>query len=271
MAVFYPIMTRKPNRQTPVFTSFPQIVTLTSDFGLKDAYAASMKAAILKEAPRALLIDITHEIPRQDILCGSIMLERALDGFPPGTVHLVVVDPGVGTERRVLVVEIHRQKVVCPDNGLITWAWRRLGHGQAHELIWRPSKFSATFHGRDILGPAAGMLAAGKAITKIARKIDNPILLDVMPARSPARRGNIIHIDHFGNATTNIPRETMGKAKMIRIGKKRLGAPKRTYCDTAPGRALALFGSAGLLEIAVRDGSAQKSLSLRIGDEIILD
>ncbi len=201
------------------------------------------------------------------------MLERAIDGFPPGTVHLAVVDPGVGTDRRILIVEIHGQLAVCPDNGLITWAWRRLGPGQAHELKWRPPKASWTFHGRDILGPAAGMLVAGKPINEIADPIDDPVLLDIVPAKAPARRGRIIHIDHYGNAMTNIPREAFGigrKAKITVAGKP-VGRPKRTYCDTAPGLPLALFGSAGLLEIAVRDGSAAKSLALHVGDEVVVE
>src|SRR6059036_1497786 len=114
------------------------IITLTSEFGLSDHYVAAMKAVLIRDCPLARLIDVTHNVPRHDILCGSITLERAVDGFPPGTVHLAVVDPGVGTDRRILVTEINRQIVVCPDNGLITWAWHRLGPGSAHELTWRP-------------------------------------------------------------------------------------------------------------------------------------
>jgi S-adenosylmethionine hydrolase len=100
-------------------------------------------------------------VPRHDILCGSITLERAVDGFPPGTVHLAVVDPGVGTDRRILVTRLKEQTIVCPDNGLVTWAWRRHGAGRAHQLTWRPARQpSDTFHGRDIMAPAAGMLAS---------------------------------------------------------------------------------------------------------------
>src|SRR5438128_7780596 len=105
------------------------IITLTSDFGLVDSYVAAMKAVLIKHCPQARLIDVTHQVPRHDILCGSITLERAIDGFPPGTIHLAVVDPGVGTDRKILIIEIYRQIVVCPDNGLITWAWRLHGDG----------------------------------------------------------------------------------------------------------------------------------------------
>src|SRR2546422_431302 len=134
------------------------IITLTSDFGLRDSYVAAMKAVLLRHCPDATLIDVTHNVPRQDILCGSISLERAIDGFPSGTVHLAVVDPGVGTDRRILIAAINGSTVVCPDNGLITWAWRLHPDGSARELTWRPVKHSHTFHGRDIMAPAAGMI-----------------------------------------------------------------------------------------------------------------
>ena len=121
-----------PATPTPTAATVRPIVTLTSDFGTVDFYVAAMKAALLRTCPDARLIDVTHGVPRHDILCGSITLERAVDGFPPGTVHLAVVDPGVGTARRILVTRVKEQTVVCPDNGLVTWAWRRHGGGQAH-------------------------------------------------------------------------------------------------------------------------------------------
>jgi S-adenosylmethionine hydrolase len=247
------------------------IVTLTSDFGLRDSYVAAMKAVLIRTCPEARLIDVTHLVPRHDVLCGSITLERAVDGFPQGTVHLAVVDPGVGTNRRILVTEINRQHVVCPDNGLITWTWRLHPGGRARELVWRPPRDpSATFHGRDIMAPAAGMLARGEPISRLARPIDDPILLDVAPAGQEDRRGRVIQIDQFGNATTNIPFERLrGKPTLeIRIRSRKIGRIKRTYWDVAPGRPLALIGSSGLLEIAVRDGSAAKDLKLGVGDEV---
>jgi S-adenosylmethionine hydrolase len=259
-------MSYKPNSAHP-------IVTLISDFGLSDAYVAAMKAAILREAPNAVLVDVTHDVPPGNILCGSIALERAIDAFGAGAVHLAVVDPGVGTNRRILVTQIRDGIVVCPDNGLITWAWHRVGPGKASKLIWQPRKKpSDTFQGRDIMAPVAGMLAAGKKPVEFTRAIDDPILLDIAPAARPAKRGTIIHIDHFGNAMTNIPRESLRSldAVSIKVGRKQIGRLKRTYADAASGTALALFGSSGLLEIAVRDGSAEKSLRLRVGDQITI-
>jgi S-adenosyl-L-methionine hydrolase (adenosine-forming) len=251
----------------------PPIVTITSDFGLSDAYVAVMKGAILRHCRTAVLIDVTHQVPPGDVLCGSITLERAIDGFGPGTIHLAVVDPGVGTDRRIIVAQIRESVVICPDNGLITWALHRLGGAKIGELIWRPpTKPSDTFHGRDIMAPVAGMLASGISIARLIRPIDDPQLIDVAPSKAPAGSGRIIHIDHFGNATTNIARESLGAIPRltVRVARKRLGRFKRTYYDAAPGSPLALFGSSGLVEIAVRDGSAAKQLGLRVGDPVVI-
>lgn len=246
------------------------IITLTTDFGTTDFYAAAMKAVLLRHCPDARLIDVTHHIPRHDILCGSIALERAADGFPPGTIHLAVVDPGVGTARRLLVARLNGQTVVCPDNGLITWAWRRLGPEEAFELTWRPATFSNTFHGRDIMAPAAGMLAAGADLASLARPVADPVLLDVKPVERLPAVARIIHIDAFGNATTNVSHELLqgGGVRAIRFGRLRLDGLHRTYWDVAPGYPLALVGSSGLLEIAVRDGSAAGEWGLKVGDAV---
>ncbi len=248
------------------------IIALTSDFGLRDSYVAAMKAVLLRHCPQARLIDVTHLVPRHDILCGSITLERAVDGFPAGTVHLAVVDPGVGTDRRLLVVQINGQFVVCPDNGLITWTWRLHRAAKPFELTWRPAKYSDTFHGRDVLAPVAGMIADGAEISSVARRIDDPVLLDVHPTGHGEARGCIIQIDHFGNATTNIPYDQLRDQRRIevRVNGKKIGRLKRTYWDVAPGKPLALIGSSGLLEIAVRDGSAQKDLNVKVGDEVVV-
>src|SRR6185436_17867190 len=120
---------------------------------------------VLKVAPSVRLIDVTHQTPPQDVLCASITLQRAVDGFMPGTIHLAVVDPGVGTDRRVLAVRINRQWVICPDNGLITWTWRLHQPAQAYAVQWRPRTSSRTFHGRDVMAPVAAMLASGTEIS----------------------------------------------------------------------------------------------------------
>ena len=247
-----------------------RIITLTTDFGLSDFYVAAKKAVLLRHNPSATIIDITHNVPRHDILCGSVTLERAIDGFPPGTIHLAVVDPGVGTHRGLLIVRINKSIVLCPDNGLITWAWHRHQPASVRQLTWQPKSASATFHGRDILAPVAAMIAAGRLISHLSRPILSPILLNVQPAQS--RRGQIIQIDHFGNATTNIPIEFIRsyRPESIHLGPRKIGPLHRTYADVPPGHPIALINSSGLLEIAIRDGSAAKKLRLRVGDTVQL-
>ena len=235
-----------------------------------------MKAVLLRYVPAAQLIDVTHAIPPQDVVAGAIALERAVAAFGAGTTHLAVVDPGVGTQRRILIAQVKDQILVCPDNGLITWMWHR--HGQegralrCYELLWRPGRFSATFHGRDIMAPAAGMLAAGKPIESVARPVTDPILLDLVPAEPTSPRGRIIHIDHFGNATTNVPQEhpLLRQGADIRIRGRSLGSLRSTYQDVGEGQPLGLIGSSELLEIAVRNGSAAEVLHLSVGDAVEL-
>src|SRR2546421_6661718 len=139
-----------PHDQHPTHLTHPRpIITLTSDFGLSDHYVAAMKAVLIRECPSARLIDVTHTVPRHDILCASITLERAVDGFLPETVHLAVVDPGVGTDRRLIIARVRGQYVVCPDNGLITWAWRVHAGQWARESTWRGRGGGAPVDGRD--------------------------------------------------------------------------------------------------------------------------
>lgn len=241
------------------------IVTLTTDFGLDDWYVAAMKAVLLSHAPPARLVDITHTIAPGDLIKGSITLERALASFPPSTIHLAVIDPTVGSDRRALIVRIHQQLIVCPDNGLITWATRRLGPFEAFQITWKPQPTSPTFHGRDLFAPVAGMLASFRAILDLGKPVADPVLLDLNISGGPT--GQIIHIDHFGNATTNIPASSVPSGAQIRITNLTLPV-RRTYSDVPPGQPLALIGSSDLLEIAVRDGSAATKLSLNITDTL---
>ncbi|MCS7034295.1 MAG: SAM-dependent chlorinase/fluorinase [Phycisphaerae bacterium] len=249
----------------------PPIITFLSDFGLCDSYVAEMKAAALRACPTAVLVDVTHAIPQGDLLRATMVLGRTLDAFEPGTIHVAVVDPGVGTDRRLLIARIRGQFVVCPDNGLITWPWRQHG-GEVLELTWRPARHSNTFHGRDILAPAAAQLAAGKEVTAIARPLDQPILLEYRPLERGQRLGQIVLIDHFGNAITNIPAEVAREQRVagVAVAGRQLGPLRETYGSVARGQALALIGSSGLLEIAVRDGSAAQVLALRVGDPVEL-
>ncbi|QOV89858.1 SAM hydrolase/SAM-dependent halogenase family protein [Humisphaera borealis] len=250
----------------------PTILTLTTDFGTDDFYVGTMKGSMLRHCPGSSLIDITHAVPRHDVLFGAIMLERAIAAFPPGTIHLAVVDPGVGTSRRMVIARWPGlgQTAVCPDNGLLTWAWRRHGPAEVWELSWRPARASSVFHGRDIMGPAAAMLAAGTPIEQIAERVDDPILLDVAPLSDVGQSGEIIHIDRFGNATTNVTQELSASIASVSVAGKDVGPVRRTYGDVATGEPLALIGSSGLVEIAVREGSAAEVFSLQVGDVVEL-
>ncbi len=257
-------MARKPS-------PLPPVVTFLTDFGTADGYVVQMKAQVLRQAPSVRLLDVTHEIGPQDVMAGSLALERAVAAFWPGTIHVAVVDPGVGSHRRILIAQIRDQWVICPDNGLISWPWIRHGPGKVSELLWRPKSSSATFHGRDIMAPAAGMLAARASLGKIAAPIDDPVLLDLALAGKPLKFGKIIHIDRFGNSVTNIPKEIFERGRKVRVRRHRLGEPKQTYSEVGLGKPVALFGSSGLLEIAVRNGSAAKQLGLHVNDVVVIE
>lgn len=241
------------------------VITLTTDFGYADAYVAEMKGVLLGEAPDAQIVDVTHAVPPQDVTAASIVLERVLRSFPRGTIHVAVVDPGVGSERRIGYFQVAGQHVVCPDNGLITWAWRRLGGGKAFEVTWRPATSSQTFHGRDVMAPIAARLAKTTGGSGWARAMKEPVLLDLHPARS-TDDVRTIYVDHFGNSVTN----WSGPAdRGVRLG-RRVIPFGRTYADVPIGRPIALIGSSGLLEVAVRNGSASKALRINVGDAIRL-
>jgi S-adenosylmethionine hydrolase len=246
------------------------IITLLSDFGLADYYVAAMKGVLLQRLPDARLVDITHLIPPQDIMAGSFALERAVASFPTGTVHLAVVDPGVGSDRRILVGDIKGQWIVCPDNGLITWTWMRHGGGKTYEVTWEAPSASRTFQGRDVMAPVAASLAHLPMPGEVARPIDDPIMLPIQSVCRNAHTARIIYIDHFGNAWTNLPAENMRETmKQVEVKGNPLQV-RTTYGDVPEGQPLAVINSADLLEIAVRNGSAKKQFGLEIGDEVIL-
>ena len=255
-------------------------VTLTTDFGWRDPYVAAMKGVLLRGCPDELrIIDLSHEIAPRDVLEGALFLAAALPYFPEGTVHLAVIDPGVGTARRPIAVTAAGQAVVCPDNGLLTLFARAHPLEQAHEIAaGRPARaaVSATFHGRDVFAPAAARLACGEALGDLGPALDarEIVALDIpRPRREGAViRGEVIHVDRFGNAISNIDRATIGDAAVreVRAGGRVLGARRRTYSDVAEGEALALLGGSGQLEIAVNGGNASVQLGLGRGDPIEL-
>ena len=256
-----------------------RLLTLTTDFGTRDAYVASMKGVILQTHPQAQLLDITHEIAPQDVMEAAFVLREALPHFPPETVHLVVVDPGVGTERRAVALRKDQQWFVGPDNGLFTLL---LEEEPPEELVqldrpafWHTDDPSTTFHGRDIFAPVAAHLAAGHRLGEVGTPIDALQRLHwAFPITdNQGIQGWVVHIDHFGNCITNISKDLFNKNRDGRpvksyVGNTILQGTHSTYGAVESGEPLALFGSSGYLEIAVNTGNAADLLSIQKGASV---
>ncbi|MGH7460045.1 MAG: SAM hydrolase/SAM-dependent halogenase family protein [Longimicrobiales bacterium] len=247
-------------------------VTLLTDFGTRDGYAAALKGVIAQTCPGALIDDATHDLAAGDVLGAALTLERYWRRYPEGTVHMVVVDPGVGGDRRALAVRADGRFLVGPDNGVFSRALKGALDVEARELTQASSpdrEISATFHGRDIFAPAAALLACGHALAELGPHAAHLVTLpelDVVVA-GDSLVGQVIHVDRFGNLITNIGIEASG-ARQVRLAALELGPVRRTYSDVASGAALALIGSGGLLEIAVRDGDAAQTLQAALGDRV---
>ena len=252
------------------------IITLTTDFGLADGYVAAMKGVILGIAPQAALIDITHQIEPQNVREAAYVLHSAWPYFPLATVHVAVVDPGVGSARRPIAAHIDGSYFVGPDNGLFTYALQEASQPAYcvhldNPAYWRP-QVSRTFHGRDIFSPVAAYLANGVPLELLGAPIDDPVRFDTQPPqREPdgALRGQVIHVDRFGNLISNIPGDWLAsRLWTVRIAGQQVAGPSLTYAEAAPGRLLALVSSGGTLEVAVRDGSAAARLGVAASEPI---
>ena len=236
-------------------------ITLLTDFGTRDGYVAAMRGVIHSIAPLALVDDASHEIEPGDVAAAAYTLARYARWYPSGSIHVVVVDPGVGTARRPLAAVIDDFVYVAPDNGVLT---RVLGNARdAHivEIIERVNltpDVSATFHGRDIFAPAAARLATGWTLDRLGPAVNDPVLLRVPgPTREgDTVKGEVVYVDRFGNLITNVPKEWLAADADVRLEGTAVGPLRRTYGDVASGEPIALLGSDGMLEIAVRDGSA---------------
>lgn len=255
------------------------IITLLTDFGISDGYVASMKGVILGICPEARLVDVSHLVPPQDIRAGAFLLSTVYRDFPEGTIHLAVVDPGVGTERRALAIRASCFFFVGPDNGLFSLILRNKEDWEAYSLedsrFWR-STVSSTFHGRDIFAPVAAHLAKGTPVNHFG-----PLCAPLIASWSSAIRsqdgiqGEVIYIDHFGNAVTNLTHkdlETLAPQSewSIRVRDLSIPAVGNTYGDAEPGAAIALIGSSGYLEIAVNGDHAAKALNIQKGDPVLI-
>lgn len=238
------------------------VITLLTDFGTADYFVGAVKGAILSVNPRAVIVDITHEIAPQDIEAGAFTLLAAYKTFPAGTIHVGVVDPGVGSERRPIIVSANEQFFVGPDNGLFTYIYdREPSHRIIHvtsDRYFRPS-VSTTFHGRDIFAPVAAALSNGIALEEFGAEIDDAVRLPSL--ETPPR---IIHIDRFGNCVTNITRA----GKSVVVNGQTISEFRRFYGEGDDDSLFAIWGSAGFLEISVNGGSAAKELGARRGDAV---
>ena len=259
------------------------IVTLTTDFGLRDGYVAAMKGVMLSLHPELTLVDVSHAVAPQDVMEGGFVLGQAVPFFPEGTVHLVVVDPGVGTDRRAIAARFRIGErghlFVGPDNGLLSLL---CGDGEPDDVVvldnpalWRSPEPSTTFHGRDVFAPIAARLAAGAELAAVGTAID-----DVRAMHWPLPRydsegvdGWVVHIDGYGNCVTNITAAEIAHHQLAGGFKCYLGSTiihglSPTYGAVLPGDPLILTGSSGRLEIAVREGNAAELLSVSRGDSV---
>lgn len=255
------------------------IITLTTDFGTRDPWVGIMKGVILGICPEARLVDLSHDIAPQDVLEGALCLGAAAPFFPPGTIHLAVVDPGVGGARRPLALTVAGRRYVGPDNGLFTFvlegAFERAREGPREEWSavelaaaeYRLAPVSRTFHGRDIFAPAAAWLAAGVPLERLGPAVGDPVRLPLPSARSRPGEvvGEVIGADRFGNLVTSVRDEDLAKlggpgALLVEVADRAVGAPVGAYSDATPGQLGALVGSTGRLEIFAREASAQTML-----------
>lgn len=256
----------------------PAIITLTTDFGLAGPYAAAMKGVILSINPDVRLVDITHLIEPQNIRMAAMILGAAAPRFPEGTIHLAVVDPGVGTKRQIVYAEIGQQRFVCPDNGLLSALLQVTPPSRIvsveNPAHWLPN-VSATFHGRDIMAPVAARLSLGLDPSEIGPELNSLVPLDwPVPTISEHEIvGEAIWFDDFGNLITNITADMLAKLGEVRqltveACGQQINSISRTYGEHPPGSLIALIGSTGHLEIAIVNSHARNQLRANIGDRV---
>ncbi|MFA4640656.1 SAM hydrolase/SAM-dependent halogenase family protein [Pyrococcus kukulkanii] len=251
------------------------MITVTTDFGLRSPYVGEMKVAMVRVNPGAMIVDVTHGITRHSIIEGSFVMEQVVKYSPPGTVHLGVIDPGVGTERRAVIVE-GEQWLVVPDNGLVTLPMKHIRPRMAWEIDLESIKrftgwrISSTFHGRDVFGPAAALIDKGVEPEEFAKEIplDSLVRLNLEPeVDGDIYTLTVIYVDDFGNVILNL--ENYERPREVELLDFGLRIPYlNTYDQVEKGELLALPGSHDYLEIAVNQGSAAEVLNLKVGDKV---
>ncbi len=239
------------------------LITLLTDYGVTDSYVAEVKGVLLTALPDATLIDVTHQVPPGDVRAGQFLFTRSWRRFPGGTVHLVVVDPGVGTARRALAAEAAGHFFVAPDNGLLT----SLADDAAFVSLPVPPSAAPTFHGRDVFAPAAARLAMGVSLDELGDPVEDVrrVPLPVPRADGVALLGEVVYVDRFGTLVSNIMAEDVDAGVRIAGEGSEVGPLRRTFGDVEPGQLVAYAGSGGEVEIAVRGGSAARLLGAGVG------
>jgi S-adenosylmethionine hydrolase len=260
------------------------IITLLTDFGTSDAYVGIMKGVILGISPEARIVDLTHAVPPQQVLPAALLLRSAVPFFPPGTIHVAVVDPGVGSARRALLIETAHGWLIGPDNGVLSLAAapataapaRRVVRHITNETFLR-HPVSRTFHGRDVFAPVAAQLSRGADPQACGPVLDSIVELAVPVVQcTPGRlTGTVLYADRFGNLVTNIDSDTLSTFLVgtlsVSINDTQVAGPVETYAAVPPGMPLAIVGSWGMLEIAVRNGSAADTLAAAVGTPVIVN
>jgi len=264
-------------------------IVLTTDFGLEDGYVGTMKGVVLGINPRVAVVDLSHQVPAQDVAEAAFLLWAAYRYFPPRSIHVVVVDPGVGSERRAIAVETPEAAFVAPDNGVLSWVLRDRGlvasapgrwpipRGASVRAValtnprYRLPEVSETFHGRDVFAPAAAHLSRGVPLDDLGEPVGDLYLL---PAPTPIWRdgelvGQVVHVDHFGNLVTSLrPAELAGLRPVQLVIRGHVVRGLRRFYAEGAGLG-AVIGSAGLIELALTGGSAAAALGASVGDEVI--
>lgn len=242
------------------------IITLLTDFGTADSYVAELKGVLLSRTTDITLVDISHELPPGDIRAGQYLLSRAWSHFPRGTIHIAVVDPGVGTERRAVAAESGGHRFLAPDNGLLSF----LPQDTRFASLPIPKSAAPTFHGRDVFAPAAAALATSSSIESLGTMITDPYCSPLPTPRIDGLTlvGEVIYVDRFGTLVSNIAGNAVQAGVRIRVEGTDVGSLSRTFRDVARGALVTFVGSGGTVEIAVRDGSAARMLGVGVGAEV---
>ena len=251
-----------------------RIITLLTDFGLRDYFVAAMKGVLLSLNPEVTLVDISHLVPPQDIFSGAFILGQAWSYFPAGTIHLAVVDPGVGTSRKALAATAGGHFFVAPDNGLLSYAMHGREDFSAYEITaehYFRKPVSASFHGRDVFAPIAAWISRDIPLHQLGPSLPNPVRLTIPSpkrVRENLMQGAILSVDQFGNLTTNLAAADLPRWSKILAGQKEITTLRRTFGEGNPGELFVIPGSTGYLEIVVRDGSAASLLGIKAGAPI---